>query len=99
MVNLLKEAGSVDPDYVIFKHGGIDKIELVDGKIKDAENILKTSKEQYPAMFKQDQPETPPEDPSKRTYQKVMEKKLNPGTGNTDQAVNTLTDALSDFYK
>lgn len=54
----LKEAisssGCTDADYLIYKHGGIDKFAFdEDGKPTDVENVVKTYKESTPMLFGQ----------------------------------------------
>ncbi|WP_339063568.1 hypothetical protein [Tepidibacillus marianensis] len=88
----LEKAGATDPDYIIFKHGGLEKYELdKDGSIKDLDNLIKQSKENNPSFFKQ---ETPPKDDKK-----IIDNKLpggDPGTGDT---VTDLRSAISQYYK
>lgn len=48
----LKSAGVVDPDYLIYKHGGVDKFTFTtDGKPVDVEKVTETYKETSPAVF------------------------------------------------
>ncbi len=48
----LSDAGCSDPDYLIYRHGGIDKFTFdKDGKPVDAEQIAKTYKESLPHIF------------------------------------------------
>lgn len=50
----LKDAGCKDPDYLIFKYGGIDKFETDEiGKVKDFDNIIKSYKESTPVIFEE----------------------------------------------
>lgn len=108
VVNALKDAGALDPDYLIFKMGGLDKVEMDgDGKVKDLSGLIKTSKEQYPIAFKPETHEDPnkkatdPKDPNpgKPNLQKIVEKGLSGGSGDPGPAVNSLSDALSAHYK
>lgn len=48
----LSDAGCSDPDYLIYKHGGLEKFTFdKDGKPVDAEQIAKTYKESIPHIF------------------------------------------------
>lgn len=100
VISALKEAGAIDPDYIVFKLGGWEKVEVdTDGNVKDVDKLVKSSKEQYPIAFKSEDPKaTDPKDPTKTPLQRVAEKTLNTGTGNTDKPVNSLADALSEHY-
>lgn len=41
-----------DKDYLLYKIGGVDALELDDkGEIKDVDNILKSAREEYPSCF------------------------------------------------
>lgn len=52
-----EKAGAKDPDYLIFKNGGVDKFEFnEDGTIKDLDNLIKSSKESYPTIFEETVP-------------------------------------------
>lgn len=47
-----KLEGCRDKDYVLYKLGGVDKLELDDKQeIKDIDNLVKTAKESYPSYF------------------------------------------------
>lgn len=49
----LKEAGVVDADYIIYKHGGLDKFSFdKDGKPIGVDDVLKPLKEASPHLFK-----------------------------------------------
>ncbi|MCR8704176.1 phage scaffolding protein [Weissella cibaria] len=47
----LTKAGATDVDYAMFKLGGIDALELKDGKVVDLENKVKELKETMPNYF------------------------------------------------
>lgn len=48
----LSEAGCSDPDYLIYKHGGLEKFTFdKEGKPVDAQQIAKTYKESLPHIF------------------------------------------------
>lgn len=55
----LKAQGVTDPDYLIFKQGGIEKFAFADGKPVGLEDIIKPYKESSPMLFAQQQ-ETKP---------------------------------------
>lgn len=68
-----EKAGAMDPDYLIFKNGGVDKFELdKDGNIKDLDNLIKASKENNPTFFKA----VEGDDKNKDTDPKVIVNKL-----------------------
>lgn len=49
----LKEAGAVDADYIIYKHGGLDKFTFdQDGKPVGIDDIVQPLKESSPHLFK-----------------------------------------------
>lgn len=48
----LTAAGVVDADYLIYKHGGIDKFAFSDGKPIGIDDTLKPYRESSPALFK-----------------------------------------------
>lgn len=49
---VLKEAGCSDPDYLIFKHGGIEKFTFdKEGKPVDAKQVAESYKESLPHVF------------------------------------------------
>lgn len=48
----LTAAGVTDPDYVIYKQGGLDKFAFSDGKPVGIEDTLKPLREASPALFK-----------------------------------------------
>lgn len=49
----LKDMGITDPDYLIFKHGGVEKFTFDDdGKPAGLEDVLKPYKETVPYIFK-----------------------------------------------
>lgn len=49
----LKEAGVVDPDYIIYKQGGLDKFTFdKDGKPVGVDDVVKPLKESSPHLFK-----------------------------------------------
>lgn len=49
----LKEMGATDPDYLIYKHGGIDKFNWdKDGKLIGLEDTVKPYKDSIPHIFK-----------------------------------------------
>lgn len=48
----LTAAGVVDADYLIYKHGGIDKFAFSDGKPIGIDDTLKPYKESSPSLFK-----------------------------------------------
>lgn len=53
--NALKEHGAQDVDYLVFKLGGLDKIELgEDGKIKDLDPLIEDLKTNYSNQFTTD---------------------------------------------
>lgn len=48
----LSEAGCSDPDYLIYKHGGLEKFTFdKEGKPVDAENVAKSYRESMPHVF------------------------------------------------
>lgn len=48
----LAAAGVVDADYLIYKHGGIDKFAFADGKPIGIDDTLKPYRESSPTLFK-----------------------------------------------
>jgi len=52
----LGKAGVTDVDYAIYKMGGVDGLELTDGKITNLESKVKDLKETIPTYFKTDDP-------------------------------------------
>ena len=44
-----------DPDYIIYKHGGVDKFAFADGKPVGIEDTLKPYRESSPSLFKVEQ--------------------------------------------
>jgi len=53
--NALKEHGAQDVDYLVFKLGGLDKIELgEDGKVKDLDPLIEDLKTNYSNQFTAD---------------------------------------------
>lgn len=53
--NALKEHGAQDVDYLVFKLGGLDKIELgEDGKVKDLDPLIEDLKTNYSNQFTTD---------------------------------------------
>lgn len=90
----LEKAGASDPDYLIFKYGGIDKYEFQkDGTIKDLDSLIKLSKENNPTFFKVDDPN------KKKDDKNIIVNKLPDGTPPTGDDVTDLNSALKDFYK
>lgn len=88
----LEKAGATDPDYIIFKYGGIDKYELQkDGTIKDLDNLIKLSKENNPTFFKAQE--------QKKDDKNIIVNKLPGGNPPTGNEVTDLRSALNDFYK
>ncbi len=55
----LKAQGVLDPDYLIFKHGGIEKFAFADGKPVGLEDITKPYKESSPHLFIQQENKPP----------------------------------------
>lgn len=55
----LKAQGVLDPDYLIFKHGGIEKFAFADGKPVGLEDITKPYKESSPHLFAQQENKLP----------------------------------------
>ena len=51
----LKGLGVLDPDYLIFKQGGLEKFAFADGKPVELEDITKPYKEKSPHLFHQDE--------------------------------------------
>lgn len=51
----LTSAGVTDPDYIIYKHGGVDKFAFADGKPVGIEDTLKPYRESSPSLFKVEQ--------------------------------------------
>lgn len=51
----LTGAGVTDPDYIIYKHGGVDKFAFADGKPVGIEDTLKPYRESSPSLFKVEQ--------------------------------------------
>lgn len=49
----LQAAGVQDPDYLIYKHGGVDKFAFTDDKPIGIDDILKPYKESSPHLFKE----------------------------------------------
>ena len=49
----LQAAGVTDPDYLIYKHGGIEKFAFTDDKPIGVDDILKPYKESSPHLFKE----------------------------------------------
>lgn len=49
----LQAAGVTDPDYLIYKHGGIEKFAFTEDKPIGVDDILKPYKESSPHLFKQ----------------------------------------------
>lgn len=47
----LREAGVVDPEYLIYKHGGVDKFAFSDDAPIGVDDILKPYKEKSPHLF------------------------------------------------
>ena len=47
----LREAGVVDPEYLIYKHGGVDKFAFSDDTPIGVDDILKPYKEKSPHLF------------------------------------------------
>ncbi|MFV0517243.1 MAG: phage scaffolding protein [Aminipila sp.] len=51
----LRSAGVLDPDYIIFKHGGTEKFAFNDeGKLIGLDETIKPYKESNPSLFKQE---------------------------------------------
>lgn len=51
----LRGAGVLDPDYIIFKHGGIEKFAFNDeGKLIGLDETIKPYKESNPSLFKEE---------------------------------------------
>lgn len=54
--DVLKEKGCLDPDYLIYKHGGLDKFNFdSDGKPIGVDELLKPYKESSPMLFQKQQ--------------------------------------------
>lgn len=54
--DLLKEKGCLDPDYLIYKHGGLDKFTFdTDGKPIGIDDVIKPYKESSPMLFQKQQ--------------------------------------------
>ena len=51
----LREAGVVDPEYLIYKHGGVDKFAFSDDAPIGVDDILKPYKEKSPHLFKEEE--------------------------------------------
>lgn len=51
----LKGLGVLDPDYLIFKQGGLEKFAFADGKPVGLEDITKPYKEKSPHLFHQEE--------------------------------------------
>lgn len=87
----LKGANVLDPDYLIFKHGGVEKFAFSDGKPVGIDDIVKPYKESSPHLFA-------PEGDGKQstvTINSAGEHK----PGKTDTTPETLRGALADVYK
>lgn len=49
----MKDKGVVDPDYLIYKHGGVDKFTFgEDGTLTGLDDVLKPYRESMPSQFK-----------------------------------------------
>lgn len=48
----LTGAGVTDPDYIIYKHGGVEKFAFADGKPVGIDETLKPYRESSPSLFK-----------------------------------------------
>lgn len=54
--DLLKEKGCLDPDYLIYKHGGLDKFTFdAEGKPIGVDDVIKPYKESSPMLFQKQQ--------------------------------------------
>lgn len=54
--DLLKEKGCLDPDYLIYKHGGLEKFTFdADGKPIGVDDVIKPYKESSPMLFQKQQ--------------------------------------------
>lgn len=88
----LEKEGATEAEYLIFKHGGLDKFEMdKEGNIKDLDNIIKQSKENNPTFFKADGPS--------KDDKKIIDNKLpggDPGSGEEDIA-SVFSNALNQF--
>lgn len=99
----LKDAGAIDTDYLIFKLGGVDELELdKDGEIKDLDSIVKDLKEEYGKFFDNQEDEDrnnddkgADEEVSESLKLNVLEQKLPDGDVDDDKGIaETFADAL-----
>ncbi|MCS9992364.1 scaffolding protein [Weissella confusa] len=82
----LTKAGATDIDYALFKLGGVDSLELKDGKVVDLDNKVKELQEAMPTYFKgaDDQDKGKNDDPGKGGF-KVLDNKLKGGADDGNQ--------------
>lgn len=83
---VLTKAGATDIDYALFKLGGVDSLELKDGKVVDLDNKVKELQEAMPTYFKgaDDQDKGKNDDPGKGGF-KVLDNKLKGGADDGNQ--------------
>lgn len=87
----LRSAGATDPDYIIYKHGGVEKFAFnEEGKLIGLEETIKPYKESSPSLFKQ-------EDNGGGSSFRVDSGGSHGGVGNSEPT--TLKAALADAYK
>lgn len=82
----LTKAGATDIDYALFKLGGVDSLELKDGKVVDLDNKVKELQEAMPTYFKgaDDQDKGKNDDPGKGGFT-VLDNKLKGGADDGNQ--------------
>ena len=86
----LRGAGVTDPDYIIYKHGGVEKFAFNDeGKLIGLDETIKPYKESNPSLFKQ-------EENNGSTF-RANSGAEHGGAGNNE--ATTLKGALAEAYK
>ncbi len=72
----LKSAGVVDPDYLIFKHGGAEKFAFgADGKPIGLDDITKPYRESSPHLFTENKPAPPARTGMRQTGSEMVNEK------------------------
>ncbi len=72
----LKAAGVTDPDYLIFKHGGVEKFAFgADGKAIGLDDITKPYRESSPQLFTESKPAVPARTGMRQTGTEMVNEK------------------------
>lgn len=72
----LKAAGVIDPEYLIYKHGGVEKFAFgADGKPIGLNDITKPYKENSPHLFAEGKPALPPKTGMRQTGTEMVNDK------------------------